>query len=532
MNKLYKITASMIIASLIFTGCVKKKTEYLQTSVKNDSIVYDIGSVPKSLTSSKQRDPKANEILRAFFSGLVYEDPKTMEIKPALAEKWEISKDKTQYTFHIRENARWSDGKKITAQDFYDFFKGILSVKANNIYAYDLRYIYGEEAYNSDRASFDGVAINASNDSTFTIRLNSPCDYFLDILAEPQFFLRQINDNTENWKKNYLKMKYSGPFKISYISDGVITLKKNDNYFLKDSVKNNELKLKFYDDSENVSAYSVTDFDSNSVDAFSNPPISEINRLKQSNHVKDFSTFNIGAVYFNMKKSSDVNFRKAISLLTSRSELAKSISKEVISPIYNFIPSNVKQNYITTNMFSEAVPSEGIDALKESEYESDNKVVLVYEENAFTRNVCQKYVDSINKNIKSIDKSKKINFELKGYSKSNLYEVLKNGDYDMFFGEYNISFDNVMSFLEMFSSKSPFNINKYSSSNYDNLIYSFVNSSDQNKNNEYYYKMIKQLAADLPVIPIFIKNNMVCMNPIVSELNENQYGEIIISSIK
>lgn len=532
MNKIYKITASVMITCLIFTGCVEKKTEYLQTSTRNKPVAYGIGVVPQSLTASKNRDTKSNEILRTLFSGLVYEDDSSMEIEPGLAEKWEVSKDKMQYTFHIRNNAMWSDGEKITAQDFYDFFREILSPQTDNIYAYDLRYIYGEEEYNSGKVSFDQVAINVIDNSTLRIRLNSPCDYFLRILSEPQFFLREINKSTSNWKKDYLKIKYTGPFKISYISQGTITIKKNNYYFMKDKVKSNELKLKFYNDEENVSAYSVTDFDSNNIDIFSNPPLTEINRLKKSNHIKSFSTLNIYALYFNMKKISDSNFRNAISLLTSRTEIAKDMPKESISPIYNFIPSSLKENYIMTNTFEESAPSEGVEILKKSKYENDDKFVIAYEENDFNRKLCESYINSINKNIRSVDKSEKINFELKGYNKNNLYEVLKNGDYDMFFGEYNISFSNPMSFLEMFSSKSPFNLNKYSSTTYDDLMYGLVNSNNLAKNNEYCYKMIKQLTVDLPVIPICIKNNVICMSPLVTELRENPYGDIIISSIK
>ncbi|WP_053240782.1 hypothetical protein [Clostridium sp. DMHC 10] len=170
--------------------------------------------------------------------------------------------------------------------------------------------------------------------------------------------------------------------------------------------------------------------------------------------------------------------------------------------------------------------------LKKSKYENDDKFVIAYEENDFNRKLCESYINSINKNIRSVDKSEKINFELKGYNKNNLYEVLKNGDYDMFFGEYNISFSNPMSFLEMFSSKSPFNLNKYSSTTYDDLMYGLINSNNLAKNNEYCYKMIKQLTVDLPVIPICIKNNVICMSPLVTELRENPYGDIIISSIK
>ncbi|MFL0253062.1 peptide ABC transporter substrate-binding protein [Clostridium neuense] len=532
MNKLYKVIINTIIICLMFTGCVEKKTKEFQTSVKNNSITYAIGTVPESLTASQDRNVKTNEFLKALFSGLVYEDDKTMEIKPGLAERWEVSKDKMQYTFHIRDNAMWSDGQKITAQDFYVFFKEMLSPQTNNVNVYDLRYIYGEEAYNSGKTSFDKVAINAIDDNTLIIRLNSPCDYFLSILSEPQFFLREINRNTDKWQENYLKIKYSGPFRITYVSQGLITLKKNSNYFMKDSVKSNELKLKFYNDGENASAYSVTDFDSNSIDIFSNPPTTEINRLKQSNHVKNFSTLSIYALSFNMNKVSDINFRKAINLLTSRNKLVQNMPKETISPIYNFVPSSIRQNYIGANMFKDAVPLEGFEDLKKSGYDSDNKILLVYEEGTFNRKICENYIDSINKNIQTVDKNKKINFELKGYNKSNLCKILKNGDYDMFLGEYNISFNNPMSFLEMFSSKSPFNLNKYSSVVYDNLIYSMINSNNANKSSEYYYKAIKQLVDDLPVIPMCIKNNIVCMSPIISELNQNPYGEIIISSIK
>jgi oligopeptide transport system substrate-binding protein len=86
---------------------------------------YVSGSEPESLDPHLTTAQPDARIQLALFDGLVEYHPKTMEPIPAIAERWENNKDNTEYTFHLRKNARWSNGDPITAKDFvYSFRRG------------------------------------------------------------------------------------------------------------------------------------------------------------------------------------------------------------------------------------------------------------------------------------------------------------------------------------------------------------------------------------------------------------------------
>lgn len=536
MIKHYKVILGIVITCIALTGCIQKKNNDFETSNNKDSsIIYDIGSLPQSLININPKGKKDNEVLKALFMGIVYEDPNTMEVEPGLADKWDISKDKTEYTFHIRSGAKWSDGKLITAEDFYNFFKKVLSPKYKKNYAYELRFIYGVQSYNEGKCSFDDVAISAIDDNTLRIRLNNPCEYFLNILSMPIFSLRQTADYMNDWKKDYRRIKYTGPFKITFVKEDSLKLKKNDNYFLKDHTGADEIELKYYSSSNDISAYSITDYDANAADIFSSPPISEVSRLKESKDITTFNTWNVNGIYFNVKNSAvsgSLDFRKAISLSVDRESIASEIPKGIVSPAYNFMEKKFIGNYPKDNVFSKLNYAEALSELNKSGYSSNNKVVLVYAEDSLDEKLCELITQNINKNIKSEDDSKSINFEIKGYSKADLDKILREGDYDMYVGTYSMSYDNPMSFLEMWNSSSPYNFSGYSSLNYDGLMYNLNISENSEKRNEYYYKLLDELYADMPMIPLYFKNDIVCKKAFIKSIDEDKYGNIIIGSIK
>ena len=71
----------------------------------------------------------------ALIEGLVSEDPKTLKPVPGVAEKWEVSEDGLVYTFHLRKNAKWSNGDPVTAQDFVFSYRRILNPELASQYA-------------------------------------------------------------------------------------------------------------------------------------------------------------------------------------------------------------------------------------------------------------------------------------------------------------------------------------------------------------------------------------------------------------
>jgi oligopeptide transport system substrate-binding protein len=148
------ILAIIGLSSFLISCSTQATSRYFgQTKVPSDNIMrYTTGSEPESLDPQFVTGQPEARIMMAIYEGLVEYHPKTMEAIPAIAESWEINKDGTEYIFHLRKTAKFSNGDPITAKDFvYSIRRGLspeLASRNANL-AYYIKY---SEAYNSDRS--------------------------------------------------------------------------------------------------------------------------------------------------------------------------------------------------------------------------------------------------------------------------------------------------------------------------------------------------------------------------------------------
>ena len=145
----------IVVLSSLFVGCTTSASSryFGRTTPPTDNVLrYITGSEPESLDPQFGTGQPEARIYMALFEGLVTYHPKTMEPIPAIAESWEPSSDGTEYLFHLRKNARFSNGDPITAKDFVYSFRRALSPELaarNAILAYYIKYA---EAYNSGQS--------------------------------------------------------------------------------------------------------------------------------------------------------------------------------------------------------------------------------------------------------------------------------------------------------------------------------------------------------------------------------------------
>ena len=122
-------------------------------------------------------------VVVALFEGLTCYDEKTGEGVPGVASRWEVSADGLGYTFHLRPDAKWSNGDRVTAGDFAYSFQRILTPALGSTYAYMLWPIRNAEAFNTGKITrFDEVGVTAVDDATLQLTLARPTPY-LPMLA-------------------------------------------------------------------------------------------------------------------------------------------------------------------------------------------------------------------------------------------------------------------------------------------------------------------------------------------------------------
>ncbi|HEY7563145.1 MAG TPA: ABC transporter substrate-binding protein, partial [Gaiellaceae bacterium] len=147
------------------------------------------GAEPPSLDPGKATDTTSSNVLLAIMDPLVKLNPDTLEAEPALAESWDVNGK--EVTFHLRDDATWTNGDPVTAQDFVYSWKRTLSPELAADYAYQLYGIEGAAEYNGCTKNCDALAdkvgVEAVDDQTLKVTLTSPQPWFIQQASHHSF---------------------------------------------------------------------------------------------------------------------------------------------------------------------------------------------------------------------------------------------------------------------------------------------------------------------------------------------------------
>jgi oligopeptide transport system substrate-binding protein len=173
---------------LVSAGCLKRETA-VQRGNRDQVLHRGIGYEVTELDPHLVTGVAEGNVLRALFEGLVTEDPVDLHPVPGVAERWEVSTDGLVYTFHLRANARWSNGEPVTAGDFVASFQRILTPTLAADYANMLYLLQGAEAFHKGTTTdFAKVGAVALDPRTLRLTLEHPAPYFLSLITNPPWY--------------------------------------------------------------------------------------------------------------------------------------------------------------------------------------------------------------------------------------------------------------------------------------------------------------------------------------------------------
>ncbi len=173
---------------LLGSGC-RPRLSPVEGARANRTLLLGNGAEPGDLDPQLATAFTEFNIIIALGEGLTAIDESTGEAVPATAASWSVSPDGLRYTFHLRPDARWTNGDPVTAGDFVFSFERILRPGLASEYAYMLFPIRGAEAFNAGKsADFSSVGVNAADPHTLVIELASPTPYLLAIAAHQAWF--------------------------------------------------------------------------------------------------------------------------------------------------------------------------------------------------------------------------------------------------------------------------------------------------------------------------------------------------------
>ncbi|MBD0379162.1 peptide ABC transporter substrate-binding protein [Paenibacillus sedimenti] len=224
-----------------------KGTAAPAASNKPQEIKINFSAEPPVLDNSKSTANAAFTMINAFNEGLYRED-KDGKPTPGLAKDFpKISADGLTYTIDIRDNATWSDGQPVKAQDFVYSFKRTLDPATKAQYSFIVAWIKGGEAVTKAKTpedvkkAQDALGVKAISDKQLEIKLEKPVAFFTGLLAFPVFFPQRediVTKYGDKYGADADKVIGAGPFKLTkWEHEQTLELVKNDKYWDAANVK-------------------------------------------------------------------------------------------------------------------------------------------------------------------------------------------------------------------------------------------------------------------------------------------------------
>ena len=195
------------------------------------------------------------QLYTALYEGLFSYHPFTMEPVPAAAEKWEVSEDKKQWTFTIRQDAKFSNGDPLRAEDFRAAWISLLSPERNSPYSSLFDIIEGAKEYRTGaEKNAAKVGISASGQKTLVVKLNAPASFFPAMLCHHSFSpIHPSMINRKNWMTPGSWPVSNGPFRVESLNKDTLVMIKTNQYWDAKRVSLNKLTVKFVDDADEAS---------------------------------------------------------------------------------------------------------------------------------------------------------------------------------------------------------------------------------------------------------------------------------------
>ncbi|MDR0476209.1 MAG: peptide ABC transporter substrate-binding protein, partial [Treponema sp.] len=200
------------------------------------------------------------QLFTAIYEGLFSYHPFTMEPVPATAEKWEVSEDKKQWTFTIREDAKFRNGDTLKAEDFRAAWISLLSPRHNSPYSSLFDLIEGAKDYRMGiQKDPSKVGIAASGQKTLTVKLNAPASFFPAMLCHHSFSpIHPSMLGREDWSAPssgaWDPPVSNGPFRIESMNEDAMVLLKTEQYWDARRVSLNKITIKFVEEPDKASS--------------------------------------------------------------------------------------------------------------------------------------------------------------------------------------------------------------------------------------------------------------------------------------
>ena len=463
------------------TSSASQGTEAESTSAGSGTLNIMLETPVESLDPQLATDGTSFEVIADYTDGLMQMDADGAAV-PACAESYEVSEDGTTYTFHIREDAVWSNGDPVTANDFVFAWQRAVDPANASEYSYmlsDIGQIVNAAEIIAGEKDVSELGVTAVDDKTLEVQLNVPVSYFLSLMYFPtyypvnQAFFESCGDTFATSPETTLS---NGAFVLTSYEPAATAfeLVKNEDYYDADKVQLAGLNYQVIQDSQQaLMSYQNGDLDTTLLNG------------EQVDQVKDDPEFtSVGAGYLwyispNIKEVpelANLNLRLAMTFALDRDSICNDVLKDGCAPTYTAVPPEFAAGpdgsdfSADQTMFADAC---AYDPDKALEYYEAAKTELSQDTFTFDMVVDaddapQKVAQVVKEQLETALPGMTINLTIE--PKKQRVEDMQNGNFQLGLTRWGPDYADPMTYLGMWVTDNSNNYGFWSNADYDAII--------------------------------------------------------------
>ena len=475
----------------------------------------------ESLDPQQATDGTSFEVIADYTDGLMQMDADGKAVN-ALADRVDVSEDGLTYTFHIRNDANWSNGRPVTAADFVFAWQRAVDPEVASEYSYmfsDIGQIVNAQEIIDGTKDKNELGVKAVDEKTLEVKLNVPVSYFLSLMYFPTFypvnqtFFESCADTDATSPETTLS---NGAFILDEYQPAATTIRliKNPDYYDSDKVKLVALNYQVIQDSQQaLMSYQSGDLDTTLVNG------------EQVDQVKDDPSYKaIGAGYLwyispNMKEVKELqnkNIRYAITMALNREAITTDVLKDGSAPTYTAVPMDFATGPDGSDFSADQEKFKDVcryDATAAADYwnkgleelgAKEITVTMIHDADDAPIKVAQVVKEQLETTLPGLT------VELQQMPKKERVQRMQEGDFELGLTRWGPDYADPMTYLGMWVTKNANNYGFWSNSEYDEIIADCTTGStamDPKARWSALYKAEKLVMDEAVIFPLYTQCN-------------------------
>lgn len=525
-----KLVTKRLISLAVTTAMLG--TTYCTSVFADEEKVINVANSETNISWDPIKVPGAFGVMvnGNIYANLYSKDP-SGQFQLELADSVDVSEDGLTYTFHIRDDAYWSTGDPVTADDFVFAWRRVSDPSTGSECSnmVELLPIENGTAITNGEMPAEELGVYAQDDKTFVVQLIAPCGYAESMFASP--FLSPVNESyyeeigADNYFTTVDNIAYCGPYYLSEwdSASNTVTLRKNNDYWDADNIDIDVINFKLVEDAQS----GVMAYESGLLD-YVKLTGNMVQQYVNDDEYIEFTGDKVWYLYFNAEQITNKTLRQALAYAINREDIVNNILKDGSFVKNDIICKSIDVNSEGVDFTDDAEDLYVFDPQKAAELWEQAKqegcqtsLTLLYDTDDLEIPIVAQYLDNQLEQLLP-----GLTIELQQVTKNTRVDTMMAGDYEVALNRWGPDYEDASTTLALYETGFAANWAAWSNEEFDKLLAASV-TTDANDEEARWEDMLKAeyiLNEDAISVPIYQTGSTALLRNTVHNMHQHLCG--------